>query len=100
MSLPRCSHEMAASCSTAETLKKWSGESCATIGVVQEGNTCERAFELAQSPSRGQEQVVLTNPECGHEYSTTCFEGKRLQEKVAQWSKKMEDVDPLKFARG
>ncbi|CAH0514974.1 unnamed protein product [Peronospora belbahrii] len=99
MSLPRCSHEMAASCSTAETLKKWSGESCATIGVVQEGNTCERAFELAQSPSRGQEQVVLTNPECGHEYSTTCFEGKRLQEKVAQWSKKMEDVDPLEIVQ-
>ncbi|CAH0514134.1 unnamed protein product [Peronospora belbahrii] len=99
MSLPRCSHEMAASCSTAETLKKWSGESCATIGVVQEGNTCERAFELAQSPSRGQEQVVLTNPECGHEYSTTCFEGKRLQDKVAQWLKKMEDVDPLEICK-
>ncbi|CAH0474455.1 unnamed protein product [Peronospora belbahrii] len=60
---------------------------------------CERAFELAQSPSRGQEQVVLTNPECGHEYSTTCFEGKRLQDKVAQWSKKMEDVDPLEICK-
>ncbi|RMX65665.1 hypothetical protein KXD40_008073 [Peronospora effusa] len=120
MSLPRCSHETVVSCPTAETLKQWTGESCTTMGFVQEGEIygpkdyfckqtvkfqrrcghyemlrCERAFELAQSPSHCQEPVVVANPECGHDCSTTCFEEKRLQDKVAQSLGKPEDIDPL-----
>lgn len=120
MSLPRCGHETVVSCPTAETLKQWTGESCPTIDCVQEGESygpkdyfckqavkfqrlcghhvmlrCERAFELAQSPSRCQESVVVSNPECGHDCSTTCFEEKRLLDKVLRSSGKAEDVDPL-----
>ncbi|KAI9919885.1 hypothetical protein PsorP6_015932 [Peronosclerospora sorghi] len=39
---------------------------------------CKRAFELAQNPSRCQEAVVMTNPECGHNCSTTCYGEKRF----------------------
>ncbi|KAG2789761.1 hypothetical protein PC129_g8833 [Phytophthora cactorum] len=120
VSLPRCGHETVVSCPTAETLKQWTRESCPTMDFVQEGESygpkdyfckqnvkfqrrcghyemvrCERAFELAQSPSRCQEQVVVSNPECGHECSMTCFEEKRLRDKVAQYSGNPGDIDPI-----
>ncbi|KAF1779378.1 P-loop containing nucleoside triphosphate hydrolase [Phytophthora cactorum] len=120
VSLPRCGHETVVSCPTAETLKQWTRESCPTMDFVQEGESygpkdyfckrnvkfrrrcghyemvrCERAFELAQSPSRCQEQVVVSNPECGHECSMTCFEEKRLRDKVAQYSGNPDDIDPI-----
>ncbi|KAG7382936.1 hypothetical protein PHYPSEUDO_004232 [Phytophthora pseudosyringae] len=120
MLLSRCGHETVVSCPTAETLKQWTGDSCPTMDLVQEGESygpkdyfckrtvkflrrcghyemvrCERAFELAQSPSRCQERVVVPNPECGHDCSTTCFEAKLLSEKVAQSSWRVEDIDPL-----
>jgi hypothetical protein len=99
MSLPRCGHYTVVSCPTAEKLQDWTGESCPTLDFVQEGESyrpkdyfckqtvkfqrlcghhemvrCERAFELAQNPSRCQESVVVVNPECGHESAMTCFE--------------------------
>ncbi|KAG3141311.1 hypothetical protein PI126_g15554 [Phytophthora idaei] len=120
VSLPRCGHETVVSCPTAETLKQWTRESCPTMDFVQEGESygpkgyfckrnvkfrrrcghyemvrCERAFELAQSPSHCQEQVVVSNPECGHECSMTCFEEKRLRDKVAQYSGNPDDIDPI-----
>lgn len=120
ISLPRCGHETVVSCPTAEMLNLWTGESCLTIDFVREGKSygpkdyfcnrtvkfqrrcghhemvrCERAFELAQSPSRCQEPVVVSNPECGHDCSTTCFEEKRLIDKVAQCTEKADDIDPL-----
>ncbi|OWZ08827.1 hypothetical protein PHMEG_00018571, partial [Phytophthora megakarya] len=120
LSLPRCGHEAVVSCPNAETLKQWRGESCPIMNLVQEGELygpkdlfckqtvkfqrrcghyemvrCERAFELAQNPSHCKEPVVVANPECGHDCSTTCFEEKRLQEKVAQISAIADDISPL-----
>ncbi|KAG1712488.1 hypothetical protein DVH05_000232 [Phytophthora capsici] len=111
VALPRCGHDTVVSCAIAETLKKWSGEPCVTPNLVKEGELygpkdyfckrsvkfqrlcghhetvrCERAFELAQNPSRCQEPVVVSNPECGHDCSTTCYEAKQLSEKVGRTS--------------
>ncbi|KAE8993282.1 hypothetical protein PF001_g17594, partial [Phytophthora fragariae] len=120
ISLPRCGHETVVSCPTAESLEQWTGDACTTLDFVQEGESygpkdyfckrtvkfqrrcghhemvrCERAFELAQSPSRCQQRVVVANPECGHECATTCFEKERLYEKVALHSSSVDDIDPL-----
>ncbi|KAG6592606.1 Serine/threonine-protein kinase mph1 [Phytophthora cinnamomi] len=120
LALPRCGHEVVVSCPIAENLKQWTGEANTTLDFVQEGESygpkdhfckqtvkfqrrcghheqvrCERAFELAQSPSRCLEPVVVANPECGHECATTCFEKERLYEKVAQYSSFIDDIDPL-----
>ncbi|POM71654.1 Hypothetical protein PHPALM_11746, partial [Phytophthora palmivora] len=122
ISLPRCGHETIVSCPTAETLKQWIGESCPTMDLVQEGESyaskdyfckrtvkfqrrcghyemvrCERAFELAQNPSRCQEPVVVANPECGHDCPMTCFEEKDLHEKIVQVSGKPDYIDPLEI---
>ncbi|ETP10987.1 hypothetical protein F441_13483 [Phytophthora nicotianae CJ01A1] len=120
VSLPRCGHETVVACPAAEQLQTWTGEPCPTMDFVEEGESygpkdyfckrtvkfqrrcghyemvrCERAFELAQSPSRCQEQVVVSNPECGHECSMTCFEEKRLHHKVAQYLGNPDDIEPL-----
>ncbi|KAI9920566.1 hypothetical protein PsorP6_015620 [Peronosclerospora sorghi] len=55
--------------------------------------------ELAQNLSRCQETVVMTNPECGHNCSTTCYEEKRLENKVAQYCSDADDLDPLESVR-
>ncbi|KAL4165528.1 hypothetical protein KRP22_014238 [Phytophthora ramorum] len=125
VALPRCGHETTVSCPTAETLKDWSGDSCPTLGFVQEGESygpkdyfckqtvkfqrrcghlemvrCERAFELAQTPSRCAEPVVISNPECGHECSTTCSEKDRLLVKVDQSSDGLQtDINPLEVVK-
>ncbi|GMF43657.1 unnamed protein product [Phytophthora fragariaefolia] len=124
VSLPRCGHETVVPCPTAEMLKQWMGESGPALNFVQEGKLygpkdcfckrtvkfqrrcghqemvrCERAFELAQNPSRCQEPVVICNPECGHDCSTTCYEKDRLYEKVLQYSFDAPyiDIDPLEI---
>ncbi|ETI29722.1 hypothetical protein L914_21561 [Phytophthora nicotianae] len=124
MPLPRCGHKTVVSCPTAEKLRQWRGKPCPVIGTVQEGVSygpkdyfctqkvtfkrlcrheetvqCERAFELATTPSRCRESVVILNPECGHECSTTCFEVNQLISKAVQspnythrWA-----IDPLEI---
>ncbi|KAI9910366.1 hypothetical protein PsorP6_010756 [Peronosclerospora sorghi] len=102
-----------------KSLKQWTGEAC-TVGCVHErveygpkdhfckqtvtfqrrrGHLeevrCERAFELAQNPSRCQEAVVMTNPECGHNFSMTCYEENSLDNKVAQYSSDADDLGSL-----
>ncbi|TDH66050.1 hypothetical protein CCR75_007122 [Bremia lactucae] len=119
VSLPRCGHETTVPCPTAEALLLWTGNVCPTLDLVQEEVSygpkdyfckqkvkfqrrcghfemvrCERAFELAESPSRCKEPVVVQNPECGHECSMACFEVKRLQNKVAQFSAQ-PDMNPV-----
>ncbi|KAI9913068.1 hypothetical protein PsorP6_006357 [Peronosclerospora sorghi] len=107
------SHEAVVSCPTAESLKQWTGEAC-TVGCYgpkdhfckqtvtfqrccghSEEVRCERAFELVQNPSRCQEAVVMTNTECVHNCSTTCYEEKRLENKVAQYCSDADDLEPL-----
>lgn len=120
VALPRCRHELVVPCLTAETLKRWTGKSCSTLNCIQEGDMygpkdyfrkqivtfqrlcghselvrCERAFELAQNPSRCREPVVVANPDCGHDFSTTCSEEEIFREKVAQCSGKVETITPL-----
>lgn len=122
--LPRCGHETVVSCPIAETLRQWTGESCPTLDFVQEGTSygpkdyfckqsvkfqrrcghfeiisCERAFELAQSFSRCQESVVVLNPECGHDCTMTCFEEKRMWEKVAQFPAQPDVLSSIKSVK-
>ncbi|KAL3665417.1 hypothetical protein V7S43_009453 [Phytophthora oleae] len=58
---------------------------------------CERAFELVTSPSRCQEPVVVSNPECGHDCPTTCFEAKQLADTVAKSLKRFKKIAPLEI---
>uniref|UniRef100_A0AAV1UG65 AAA+ ATPase domain-containing protein n=1 Tax=Peronospora matthiolae TaxID=2874970 RepID=A0AAV1UG65_9STRA len=120
VSLPRCRHKLVVPCSTAETLNQWTGKSCLTLNCVQEGEEygskdyfckqkvtfqrrcghselvrCERAFELVQIPSCCREPIVVANPECGHELSTTCSEEKSFRVKIAQNFAATGDVSPL-----
>ncbi|RLN63252.1 hypothetical protein BBJ28_00018439 [Nothophytophthora sp. Chile5] len=126
VALPRCGHETQIECPNALILEQWNGTPCLTFGLVKESESygpkdyfckrmvkferrcghqvtvkCERAFELAQSPSRCLEAVVITNPECGHECATTCFEADRIKDKVAQSVSLFDadEIDPVQVVR-
>lgn len=105
VALPRCGHVVSVPCLTAQRFEDWTGEPCLTSGTVEEGHlygpkdysckvsvsfvrlcghtesvSCEQAFELAANPTRCLEEVVIANPECGHECLVKCSElaGNRL----------------------
>lgn len=106
ISLPRCGHLASVPCKISLQLKSWSGVSLSN-SKVREGSiygpkdytcsdqvllirtcghelslTCEKAFELAASPSSCQEQVLFENPECGHSQRITCHRASSLRSSI------------------
>uniref|UniRef100_A0A0G4I8T0 AAA+ ATPase domain-containing protein n=1 Tax=Chromera velia CCMP2878 TaxID=1169474 RepID=A0A0G4I8T0_9ALVE len=105
-SLPRCGHPAKAlSCAQHQQLLKWTGQGCATLGVVVEGEpygpsdhhctekvtlkrtcghskegvACHEAFQMASDGVQCDALVTVKLPHCGHDANVQCHLSKRLE---------------------
>lgn len=101
--LPRCRHKTAVSCSVADTLKSWSGNSLRTSQVIEgamygekdyvclekvelilkcghilKDLSCGKAFEYSKNPPICMEREEIVSPLCGHEIQVTCHDKGKL----------------------